>query len=122
MKYLLMITLILFLSGFKFQERKQLTLSDSSQTLFSGQKIQLTNSSFNPLYMHVFVYEDLGPMKHVNLTEEVKGDVMRIESFRLLKDKGSSVWLAILKKENDANTYICEVEEALKKDEIIIIK
>jgi len=118
MRYLLIITLILSLSGFKFQEKKQLTLSDSSQTLFSGQKIQLANSSFSPLYMHVFVYEDLGPMKHVNLTDEMQGDVMRIESFKLLKDKRISIWLAILKKENDDKTYIIEVEEALKKNEI----
>ena len=122
MKHIIVIILLISIACAIRQKREALSLSDSSQTIFTGQQVQLNTSSFSPLYMHVFVYQDLGPMSHVNLTDEQKGDVMRIESFEFLEDNGVSVWLARLKKENDFNTYICEIEDALKTKEIILLK
>ena len=122
MKYLLAIIFLISIAFVIKDKRDKLTLSDSSQTLYSGQKIQLANSSFGSIYLHVFKYEEKGPLKHVNLTDELKGVVMRIESFELLEEEGISVWLAFLKQHNDDNTYVCEIEEALKTKEIILQK
>jgi len=122
MKYLLAIIFLISIAGVIKDKRDKLTLSDSSQTLFSGQKVQLGNSSFSPLYLHVFKYEEKGSLKHVNLTDALKGVVMRIESFELFEEEGISVWLAYLTQHNDDNTYVCEIEAALKTKEIILLK
>ena len=122
MKYLITFLFLIIIASAISQNKEKLTLSDSSLTIFADQYVQLENSSFSPLYLHVFEYEKEGIVKHVNLTEELKGEVMRIESFKLLEENGVSTWIAYLKKDNDDKVYICELEEALKADEIKLLK
>ena len=122
MKYLITFLFLIIIASAISQNKEQLTLSDSSLTVFADQYVQLENSSFSPLYLHVFVYDKEGIVKHVNLTEELKGEVMRIESFKLLEEDGVSTWIAYLKKDNDDRVYVCELEEALKADEIKLLK
>ena len=122
MKYFITFLFLIVISSAKSQHKEKLTLSYSSQTIFADQKVKLGNSSFSPLYLHVFEYEEAGSVKHVNLTDQLKGEVMRIESFELFEEDGISTWLAYLKRDNDNKIYVCEVEEALKADEIKILK
>jgi len=121
MKYFITFVLLTSIAFAIRGKGDKLILSDS-KTLHTGQKIQLANSSNSPLYLHVFVYRDLGLMKHVNLTDEMKGDVMRIESFRLSEEDGLSGRLALLRKDGDDNIYLCEIEAALKTKEIKLLK
>lgn len=122
MKHLITATLLVLIASAISQHKEKLTLSDSSLTIFADQHIQLCSSSFSPLYLHVFEYDKDGPIKHVNLTENLKGAKMRIESFKLLEEDGTSVWLATLKIENDDKIYLCEMEDALRTNEIKILK
>ena len=122
MKYLFTFLFLIVIASAISQNKEKLTLSDSSLTIFADQHIQLENSSFSPLYLHVFEYEKEGIFKHVNLTEELKGEVMRIESFKLLEEDGLSTWITYLKRDNDDKVYLCELEEALKADEIKLLK
>ena len=121
MKFLIILVILFSVALVIQQNGEKLVLSDS-KTIFSGQKVQLDNGLFSPLYLHVFEYQDLGLLKHVNLTEEQKGDVMRIESFKLLQEDGLPVWLAMLKKDGDDKTYLCEIKEALNTKEIQLLK
>ncbi len=121
MKYLILLFIALSISSSFTQKEKELKLSDSSQILVAGQKIQLEHSSFGTLYFHVFEYQEVGPMNHVNLTDQQNGLVMKIESFKLLKENGVSIWLAILNIENDNKTYVCEIEEAITTGEIKLL-
>ena len=122
MKYLITFLFLIVIASAISQNKEQLTLSDSSLTVFADQYIQLENSSFSPLYLHVFEYDKKGIVKHVNLTEDLKGEVMRIESFKLLEEKGVSTWVAYLKRTDDDRVYVCELEEALKAHEIKLLK
>ena len=121
MRHLIFLILLFSLSSSFVQKEKKLRLTNSSQTLLAGQKIQLDNSSFDALYLHVFEYQETGLVKHLNLTGEQKGVVMTIESFELLEENGVSIWLAFLKKENDNKTYVCEIEEAITSKEIKLL-
>jgi hypothetical protein len=121
-KYILITFLLIGIAGAIRQNRDTLLLPDSSQTLITGQKIQVASSSFSPLYLHVFEYDRDGPVKHVNLTDQQKGLVLRIESFELLEEKGDSIWLAFLKQDNDDKIYVCELEDALKTKEVKLLK
>lgn len=119
----ILITLVILTSvAFAIRQNDEKLILSDSQTIVSGQKIQLDKGLFSPIYLHVFEYQDSGSMKHVNLTEEQKGDVMRIESFKLLEEDGLSIWLAMLKKDGDDKTYLCEIEEALNTKEIQLLK
>jgi hypothetical protein len=122
MKYLITFLFLIVIASAISQDREKLTLSDSSLTIFANQQIQLENCSFGPLYLHVFEYEKEGIVKHVNLTEESKGEVMRIESFKLLEEDGVSTWIAYLKRDNDDKIYVCELEDALKTKEVKLLK
>ena len=122
MKYLLTIVILISVAYGIRQKREQVTLSDSSQTFFIEQQIQLANSSFSPLYMHVFEYKESGPVKHLNLTDQLKGTVLNIKSFELLEDQGASTWIAYLKKDKEDKIYVCEIEGAFKTQEIAVLK
>ena len=116
---------IVFLTCVAFvirQKQDRLVLPDSSETIFAEQQIQLGQSSFGPLYMHVFEIDKIGPVKHVNLTDQLKNETMSIVSFEYLEDEGTSTWVAYLKRTDDDRVYVCELEEALKAHEIKLLK
>jgi len=122
MKYLITFLFLIVVASSISRNRDKLTLPNSSLTVYTNQEIRLEGSSFSPLYLHVFKYEEVGPMNHVNLTDLQKGFTMRIESFKLMDEDGFSTWLAYLKRDNDDKIYVCELEEALSAKEIKLIK
>lgn len=102
------------------QNEEKLKLTNPSQTIYTNQHVQIKQSSFSPLYLHVFEVVETGPAKHLNLTEKFQNEIMRIESFELIEDKGISFWVAYLKKKNDDKKYVCEIKQALLSNEIIL--
>ena len=114
----------LFLTSVAFairHDEDKLVLPKSSQVIFTNQQIQLQKCSFSPLYLYVFEVVDSGPVKHLNLTDQLQGEVMRIESFELLEDMGIQTWVAYLKRKDDDKLYVCELEEAIISKEIKIL-
>ena len=89
-------------------DEDKLVLPKSSKVIFTNQQIKLQKSSFSPLYLYVFEVVDSGPVKHFNLTDQLQGEVMRIESFELLEDTGTQTWVAFLKRKDDDKLYVCE--------------
>lgn len=116
-------TYIFLLSAALFvrQSGDTLDIPGTSKSISLDQQIQLAQSSFSPLYLHVFEKTKSGPAKHLNLTNQMKDEVMRVTSFKLLKDKGITKWIVYLKRENDKKTYVCEIKEAIISKEIIIL-
>ena len=121
MKFLITVMFLASVALAIRQQEDTLLLADSSTTLHVKQQLRLGNSSFSPLYLHVFEFQKDGPVKHVNLTDEMKNSVMKIESFKLLVDEDISTWVAYLKRDDDEKIYVCEVQEALRTHEIILL-
>ena len=121
MKFLITVMFLASVALAIRQQEDTLVLADSSTTLHAKQQLRLGNCSFSPLYLHVFEFQKDGPVKHVNLTDEMKNSVMKIESFKLLVDKDISTWVAYLKRDDDEKIYVCEIQEALNTREIILL-
>ena len=96
-------------------------MSVSNQSLSVGQKIQIHQSSFETFYYYVYEYQEADLLKYVNLTDQYMGDVMYIVSFESSEYKDQTIWSAILKKKNDTRTYACDIEDALKNNEIKLL-
>ena len=122
MKYVLTLIILTVIANAISQDKDKIVLSEESSPIFANQKVQLENSSFSPLYLHVFEYIEDGPVQHINLTEDLKGEIMRINSFKLIEENGQQTWLARLTKENDEKIYLCELKEALDAKEIVLVQ
>ena len=115
--------LFIFLTSvaYAIRQKEELEIPNASQTIYVDQQIRLAQSSFSPLYLHVFEIVADGPAKHLNLTDKLKDEVMRVKSFKLLKDNRTEIWLVYLKRKGDDKIYVCEIEDALLSEEIILL-
>ena len=117
MKFLITYVFLLGVAIVVRQSGDSLVIPGTSQVISINQEIKLAQSSFSPLYLHVFEKTKSGPAKHLNLTDQMKNEVMHVTSFRLLKDK----WIVYLKRNDDKKTYACEIKEAIISKEIILL-
>lgn len=121
MKTLITLMILITVAFVLKQKQELVVLPGSSTMIHTNQKLILNNGSFSPLYMHVFEQDKSGPVENLNLTDEMKNSVMTIKSFKKFVHQQKSTWFAYLSREEDSKIYVCELEEALKTNEIALI-
>ena len=121
MKFLITLLFLTVVAYTIRHKQEKLVIPETSQAVFTNQQLQLAQSSFSPLYLHVFELNENGPAKHVNLTDKMKDEVMQIDSFELMEESGISTWVAYLSCDGDDKTYVCELADAFKTKEIKLL-